>query len=126
MVLPVREDTIPRAIRVLGRIEGVIAGLLVLCVLALERHGVKPADGEILVTGAAGGVGSVAIAAKAITSPQWRGYWPKKDCIASGKVAKVSPRTAITGHSRSPQRERNCNTATVAITGLDSGITMLQ
>jgi len=33
-----------------------------LCVLALEKHGVKPADGEILVTGANGGVGSVAIA----------------------------------------------------------------
>lgn len=33
-----------------------------LCVLALERQGVKPADGEILVTGAAGGVGSVATA----------------------------------------------------------------
>ncbi|ENO78234.1 zinc-containing alcohol dehydrogenase superfamily protein [Thauera sp. 27] len=33
-----------------------------LCVLALERHGVQPGDGEILVTGAAGGVGSVAIA----------------------------------------------------------------
>ena len=33
-----------------------------LCVLALEKHGVKPTDGEILVTGAAGGVGSVAIA----------------------------------------------------------------
>ena len=33
-----------------------------LCVLALERQGVKPGDGEILVTGAAGGVGSVAIA----------------------------------------------------------------
>ncbi|MGL5362948.1 MAG: MDR family oxidoreductase, partial [Bosea sp. (in: a-proteobacteria)] len=33
-----------------------------LCVLALERHGVKPADGPVLVTGAAGGVGSVAIA----------------------------------------------------------------
>ena len=33
-----------------------------LCVLALERHGVKPGDGEILVTGAAGGVGSVATA----------------------------------------------------------------
>jgi acrylyl-CoA reductase (NADPH) len=32
-----------------------------LCVLALERHGVKPRDGEILVTGASGGVGSVAI-----------------------------------------------------------------
>lgn len=33
-----------------------------LCVLALERHGIKPASGEILVTGANGGVGSVAIA----------------------------------------------------------------
>ena len=33
-----------------------------LCVLALERHGVKPEDGDIVVTGAAGGVGSVAIA----------------------------------------------------------------
>ena len=33
-----------------------------LCVLALERHGIKPGDGELLVTGASGGVGSVAIA----------------------------------------------------------------
>ncbi|UCV12682.1 oxidoreductase [Dechloromonas denitrificans] len=33
-----------------------------LCVLALEKHGIKPEDGEILVTGANGGVGSVAIA----------------------------------------------------------------
>jgi acrylyl-CoA reductase (NADPH) len=33
-----------------------------LCVMALERHGLGPADGEILVTGAAGGVGSVAVA----------------------------------------------------------------
>lgn len=32
-----------------------------LCVLALEKHDVKPSDGEILVTGANGGVGSVAI-----------------------------------------------------------------
>jgi len=33
-----------------------------LCVIALERHGVTPESGEILVTGAAGGVGSVAVA----------------------------------------------------------------
>jgi len=33
-----------------------------LCVMALEKHGVKPASGEVLVTGAAGGVGSVAVA----------------------------------------------------------------
>jgi acrylyl-CoA reductase (NADPH) len=33
-----------------------------LCVIALERHGIAPDSGEILVTGAAGGVGSVAVA----------------------------------------------------------------
>jgi acrylyl-CoA reductase (NADPH) len=33
-----------------------------LAVMALERHGLKPTDGAILVTGAAGGVGSVAVA----------------------------------------------------------------
>ncbi len=33
-----------------------------LCVLAIERHGVQPGDGDVLVTGATGGVGSVAIA----------------------------------------------------------------
>lgn len=33
-----------------------------LCVMALEKHGIDPEKGEILVTGAAGGVGSVAVA----------------------------------------------------------------
>ena len=33
-----------------------------LCVLALEKQGVQPGDGEVLVTGATGGVGSVAVA----------------------------------------------------------------
>ena len=33
-----------------------------LCVMALERHGLKAGDGEVLVTGATGGVGSVAVA----------------------------------------------------------------
>ena len=33
-----------------------------LCVLALERHGLTPASGPVVVTGAAGGVGSVAVA----------------------------------------------------------------
>lgn len=32
-----------------------------LCVMALQRHGVEPSSGEIAVSGAAGGVGSVAI-----------------------------------------------------------------
>ena len=33
-----------------------------LCVLALEQHGLQPDAGEVLVTGATGGVGSVAVA----------------------------------------------------------------
>jgi acrylyl-CoA reductase (NADPH) len=33
-----------------------------LCVLALERHGLKPGQGDVLVTGATGGVGSIAVA----------------------------------------------------------------
>jgi acrylyl-CoA reductase (NADPH) len=33
-----------------------------LCVLALEDHGLRPGDAEVLVTGATGGVGSVAVA----------------------------------------------------------------
>lgn len=33
-----------------------------LCVLAIQRHGVTPEDGPVLVTGASGGVGSVAVA----------------------------------------------------------------
>ena len=33
-----------------------------LAIMALERHGLRPGEGEVLVTGAAGGVGSVAVA----------------------------------------------------------------
>ncbi len=40
---------------------GVAGYTAMLCVMALEEQGVKPDQGEVLVTGAAGGVGSVAI-----------------------------------------------------------------
>jgi acrylyl-CoA reductase (NADPH) len=54
-----------------------------LAVLALERHGLRPGAGDVLVTGAAGGVGSVAIAllsalghrvVAATGRPELRGY----------------------------------------------------
>jgi acrylyl-CoA reductase (NADPH) len=41
---------------------GVAGYTAMLCVMALEEQGVKPSSGEILVTGAAGGVGTTAIA----------------------------------------------------------------
>ena len=52
-----------------------------LCVLALERHGVGPGDGEVLVTGATGGVGSVAVAVLAK-----RGY---RVVASTGKSAEA-------------------------------------
>lgn len=53
-----------------------------LCVLALEQHGVKPGDGEVLVTGATGGVGSVAIAIL--------GKLGYKVVAATGKVSEAA------------------------------------
>ena len=41
---------------------GVAGYTAMLCVMALEEQGVKPSGGDILVTGAAGGVGTTAIA----------------------------------------------------------------
>jgi acrylyl-CoA reductase (NADPH) len=52
-----------------------------LCVLALERHGLKPGDGEVLVTGATGGVGSVAIALLACLG--------HRVVAATGKAAEI-------------------------------------
>lgn len=52
-----------------------------LCVTALEKHGVTPQSGEILVTGASGGVGSYAIALLAVL-----GY---KVVASTGRVAEA-------------------------------------
>jgi len=53
-----------------------------LCLLALERHGLAPGQGDILVTGASGGVGGIAIALLAK-----RGY---RVLAATGRVAESS------------------------------------
>ena len=58
-----------------------------LCVLALERHGLQPDDGDVLVTGATGGVGSVAIALLAKL-----GY---RVTAASGKPQEAGYLTAL-------------------------------
>jgi acrylyl-CoA reductase (NADPH) len=41
---------------------GVAGFTSMLCVMALEEQGLKPADGDVLVTGASGGVGSISVA----------------------------------------------------------------
>ncbi len=57
-LVPLPEGLCERKAMILGT-AGFTA---MLCVMALEEGGVKPEDGDILVTGASGGVGSTAIA----------------------------------------------------------------
>ncbi len=57
-LVPLPEGLTPRAAMAVGT-----AGLTaMLAIMALEDHGLEPGQGEVLVTGAAGGVGSVAVA----------------------------------------------------------------
>ncbi|MEE7476472.1 MDR family oxidoreductase [Methylobacterium hispanicum] len=57
-LVPLPEGLTPRQAMAIGT-AGYTA---MLCVIALERHGVGPDKGEVVVTGAAGGVGSTAVA----------------------------------------------------------------
>ncbi|MBN3726738.1 acrylyl-CoA reductase (NADPH) [Burkholderia sp. Ac-20379] len=58
-----------------------------LCILALERHGVGPQHGDVLVTGASGGVGSFAIALLAR-----RGY---RVVASTGKTQEIDYLTGL-------------------------------
>ena len=80
-----------------------------LAILALERHGVTPSSGPVLVTGAAGGVGSVAIAilAKlgyevvASTGREEEGAYLK-----SLGASLIIPRAELSGAPRAIGKER--------------------
>lgn len=80
-----------------------------LCVMALERQGVKPEDGEILVTGAAGGVGSVAIAVLAKLGYQviaLTGRPEEKAYLQSLGAVDILPRAEMSEPGRPLARER--------------------
>jgi acrylyl-CoA reductase (NADPH) len=80
-----------------------------LCVLALERHGVKPADGPAIVTGAAGGVGSVAVALLSrlgyhvIAST---GRTSEADYLKSLGAAEILDRAELSGPAKPLAKER--------------------
>ena len=80
-----------------------------LCVMALQKHGVKPADGEVLVTGAAGGVGSFAIALlsklgfKVVASS---GRPQEADYLRSLGAAEVIDRSSLSEPGKPLARER--------------------
>jgi acrylyl-CoA reductase (NADPH) len=80
-----------------------------LCVLALERHGVTPEQGEILVTGAAGGVGGVAVALLAklgYTVVGTSGRPEQTDYIKRLGATEVLDRAAFSSPGKPLGRER--------------------
>jgi acrylyl-CoA reductase (NADPH) len=80
-----------------------------LCAMAIERIGVKKEDGEILVTGAAGGVGSVAIAImaglgfKVVAST---GRPSEAEYLKSLGASEIIDRATLSAPGKPLQRER--------------------
>jgi acrylyl-CoA reductase (NADPH) len=80
-----------------------------LCVLALERHGLRVGDGEVLVTGASGGVGSVALALlsrlghRAIAST---GKLAEADYLRALGAADLIDRATLAAPGKPLQKER--------------------
>jgi acrylyl-CoA reductase (NADPH) len=69
-----------------------------LAIMALEDHGLTPEDGEVLVTGAAGGVGSVATAALANLGYEVAavtGRPEQEDYLKGLGAARIVPREEI-------------------------------
>jgi acrylyl-CoA reductase (NADPH) len=80
-----------------------------LCVIALQKHGVKPADGEVLVTGAAGGVGSFAIALLSklgFTVVASSGRPQEADYLRSLGATEVIDRSSLSEPGKPLARER--------------------
>ena len=80
-----------------------------LCVLALEDHGVTPGAGEVLVTGATGGVGSVAIALLGklgYTVVAATGKTSEEGYLKSLGATSIMDRAALSAAGKPFQKER--------------------
>ena len=80
-----------------------------LCVLALERHGSKAGDGEVLVTGASGGVGSIAIALLARLGHRVvaaTGRAAEADYLKALGAADIVERATLSAPGKPLQKER--------------------
>jgi acrylyl-CoA reductase (NADPH) len=80
-----------------------------LALLALERHGLRPDSGDVLVTGATGGVGSTAIALLAARGYRVIGSTGKldeADYLKSLGAAAVIDRNELTAPGKPLQKER--------------------
>lgn len=86
------------------------AGLTaMLSILALEQQGLTPASGEVLVTGASGGVGSVAVAVLAHLGYRVVAVTGKEDAgvfLSALGAAEVLPREQFNAAGKPLQKER--------------------
>jgi acrylyl-CoA reductase (NADPH) len=76
--------------------------------MALQRHGLMPGDGEVLVTGAAGGVGSVAVAlldALGYTVVASTGRPQEADYLKTLGAARIVERSAFSQAGKPLQKE---------------------
>ena len=79
-----------------------------LCVRALQHHGLAPGDGEVLVTGAAGGVGSIGVAllaALGYTVVASTGRMAEADYLRGLGAARVTDRATMTAPGKPLQKE---------------------
>ncbi|MCW5692365.1 MAG: oxidoreductase [Pseudolabrys sp.] len=80
-----------------------------LSVMALEKHGLTPADGPIAVTGAAGGVGSVAVAIlskRGFQVSATTGRPEQADYLKSLGASEIVERAALAGPPKPLAKER--------------------
>jgi acrylyl-CoA reductase (NADPH) len=80
-----------------------------LSVMALERHGVKPAQGPVVVTGASGGVGSVAVALLSKLGFQVSastGRTAEADYLKSLGASEIIDRAELSGPAKPLAKER--------------------
>lgn len=80
-----------------------------LCVMALERQGVTPADGPVVVTGAAGGVGSVAtmlLANRGYEVAAVTGRMSEEAYLRDLGAVTIVPRSELEGKLRPLNKER--------------------
>ncbi|CAM2147218.1 acrylyl-CoA reductase [Pararobbsia alpina] len=80
-----------------------------LCVQTLERHGLKPGDGEIIVTGANGGVGSIAImilATRGYRVVASTGRMEERDRLMALGAQDVVDRATLTAPGKPLAKER--------------------
>jgi acrylyl-CoA reductase (NADPH) len=80
-----------------------------LAVMALERHGLTPASGPVVVTGAAGGVGSVAVAilrGRGFQVTASTGRPEEADYLKKLGASEIIERTELTGPAKPLAKER--------------------